>query len=1270
MDPNNRMLGKSGEEALTAGIRGFFGGAAGSALMRPIMRAGVREPGVAGAPSRFERAALGVLGAGDSTTRRALGSAFSSAGTRAAEIGVDRARGRRGVTSEATAGEIRDMFLQGLLQGALERRGEVFGDRMRARRAAARTPTAAPELPAPVREPPPPPPPPQRDAAVTLPPHVADAVPPGLRGAVGDAARAARHTAPVPEPAPVPMRPTAPLAEPTVPRPMPATAEAPAVPRAVGADDEPTLRFVRPPAEESVEPTRQPPRPSEETEPPTRRQPAPVEEAEPPTRRRPPPLPEDARQASARRRAEAAEPELIELPETSAMMPPDPRSRAQAEEMFRNSIRDDPSREVGLYVNSVTGEHVLIQGTERMVIVAGDDRHPVGIAGEGHPQRWKELLDADRGEWHLVAHNHPGNADDSPDGWRTRLPSGRGGDFSVMMDESRAMGGAARHSKIAVMHDGRPSITEFAYDPTSPRPFAIIYDDPATGQRVFRRFKSLEGYGEFFAGRTGGSPDVDTPSAPAAVRRLDEITLLHGTSAADAASIRQGGVVVSGKKGRADDFGAGFYLTLDTANAEVYAADRARRREVAEGVPHVGEVLEFRLRLDDLGVRIDVRPGGEHRAAWEAFMAAPRGGPPDFRPTPPAMVAMLERRGIAVPSLRDVISSPRGAEVRGVAFDAFLASIGMSHADVVHGDLGGVGTIGIHMPEGGEQIAIRTPEAAARLTAAMGRGSGGGGQPTLPRTVPPPEAISPPVPRSAAAAETAAGRGPIVAGAESGLPAPPRPRAPGEKIGGQVIEELVRAAIPNMTDADVDRVIASLDTALPSAEAVFAPGRPSDPGDRAAIQQRAIDATVDAMRARGFPPQDIARLQEMLAVGGPWVRRVMLAETQEGQAHAAAALVEERLGGPLNFDRDTLLRVAASLRDRGVADPLRTAARWSLRGMQPHEIVEFLGVLGRLEYDPSLQFGFGTHRRQAGRTDAAEVARVRAIEALRGARGVQRGALLRDILARADPRHRRQANLLDWAGGAAAGRGDTARARTLDRDLVQQWHAYLAHAAARGRRPTLEGFAAYIGVYNKVTQRPRIDEILGIELASQPVRPGQPSDALAMGLIPLRVPNDYQPNIRGIDSLGLRPSDGFIVIIDSKAHTATAKNGGLVSEVGAFFPNLVENMRSAAADLRRDIRAARAAGATVDPAIDAVTTRMYRCARDLERAFPAGIDLSKPNAAAEVRRILLKHKVELVITANLVANPVTGVSQPLRDAGVRFLRYYPPPRLPPAEEEQ
>ena len=56
-----------------------------------------------------------------------------------------------------------------------------------------------------------------------------------------------------------------------------------------------------------------------------------------------------------------------------------------------------------------------------------------------------------------------------------------------------------------------------------------------------------------------------------------------------------------------------------------------------------------------------------------------------------------------------------------------------------------------------------------------------------------------------------------------------------------------------------------------------------------------------------------------------------------------------------------------------------------------------------------------------------------------------------------------------------------------------------------------------------------------------------------------------------------------------------------------------------------------------------VPIRMERCAAELAKAFPNGIDLSKRGAAGRVARILRKHKIELVVTANLVRNPVTGV---------------------------
>ena len=1313
MDPELRRKGRAGEEAFHAGFRGFLGGALGSVVMRPIMRAGV------GGSAAQPHAPPTLMG---NMARRGFGSAFSGTTSRAVELGYDRSRGQQVGSTDEVIGALREAFVQNMIQGAAEARAEHWTDTRRAaalaaRRASARAPSvetetaaARPLTAAPEREPSVAPRPPVVDEAEAQARAVRDAIPPDVRGDVASASRAVSSEFP-------------PITAPQVPHLPAPEVEAPRtpVPRAVGADDEPTQRIVRPPVEERIAPPLQPTRPAEEPEPSTLRRPAPVEEAEPPTRpvprpegteepeprtrRRPPPLPEDARRAAARRRAEAAEPGLIELPETSAMMPPDPRSRAQAQEMFHNSIRDDPSREVGLYVNSATGEHVLIQGTARMVIVAGDESNPVGIAGEGHPQRWKELLDDDRGQWHLVAHNHPGNADDSPNGWRTRLPSGRGGDFSVMMHESSAMGGATRHSSIAVMHEGRPSITEFAYDPSSPRPFAIIYDDPATGQRVFRRFKSLEGYGEFFERLTGVSPHIDTPSAPAAAPRPDEITLLHGTSAADAASIRRNGVIVTGKKGRADDFGAGFYLTFDTANAEVYATHRAAGRERDEGVRHVGEVLEFKLRLDDLGVRVDVRPGGEHRAAWDAFLSVPRGPEPDFKPTPPALVAMLEQRGLAVPRFRDLISGASGADIRGAAFDVFLASIGMSHADVVHGDLGGVGTTGIHRPEGGEQIAIRTPEAAARLTAALRRGSAVGGDPSMPRSVPPPEAISPPpVPRS-------------VGAPDSERTAATRPRAPSEEP----------APRPRTRAHDVDELFAEVQVELdhPAPAVAAAPGEPTTarpasrptalPSEAGTLSQPTLDRlqagarqTADAALAemRAARGAEAARhLEELILLvprvmtGGPetevsatsrgprWRVGLLDASTETIRDRRFAEL-PGALGEKLVLDPPSRARLAALLRARRAdarpgesprtraAEVEATIARWERQGMNRREVRAYEAQARRLETYAQGEAGFGTARRASMRAEE-DALRSSVDQRMRRAPDVEERDLLRRIL-----RDTGEGWLAAFARSSMPLRG------TRGWDVIEQWHAYLDNVAANNRQnprsrltPSQEGFERYMRRYMKGTQRPRLSELAAAEAVSQHaqdvLRRG-PGDPPPPGLEMLKIALDIdlgtrrsrnEPSEAGTDYLGLRPGDGVLVYGDDKAHQATLRNRGAVEEVEAFVPNLATNMRADADMLDTRFAALRERGLAVEDRHAAVPDRLRVCAAALEAAFPRGITLRGRRAQARFRNILAQHKVELIVTAAAVPRGVDRVAPRLARAGVRFLSAVPRRALDEEDEE-
>jgi hypothetical protein len=481
------------------------------------------------------------------------------------------------------------------------------------------------------------------------------------------------------------------------------------------------------------------------------------------------------------------------------------------------------------------------------------------------------------------------------------------------------------------------------------------------------------------------------------------------------------------------------------------------------------------------------------------------------------------------------------------------------------------------------------------------------------------------------------------------------PVPPPSKIGNQPIEALVRTAIPSLTDPVVDRVIASLDRAFPDGPAApRTPPAPVSEAERAAIRQAPIDDVLRAMAASAHGAAGAARLREMLLLGGDAMRGVVLSETIDGRSRSQAAL-EQRLARPLGLSREELIAVATMLRDRGVAEPLRTAARWSLRGLTPAEAADFLATMGRLQYDPAIRFGFGTHRRQQERRADADAARRQVLDALDSFDGaVPQAAMLRALVAGLASTDRAAGTFLRWAAGdILTDAPGTPGQRTRAMDLVEQWRAYVASVGTGA--PSADGFLRYVRMYNRGTQLPRIDEMMGIELAAQPPRPGQPPDALAMGLLPLRVPNDYRPNLPGLDSMGLRPSDGAIVIIDSKAHRASEANGGVISDVSAFFPNLATNMRAAAADLRRDIVAARQAGATIRPDIDAVSARLVAAARAVEVAFPNGIDLSQPGAPARMAAILRRHNIDLVVTVNMVGRPVRAVSARLAAAGVRFL---------------
>src|SRR5262249_9567588 len=150
------------------------------------------------------------------------------------------------------------------------------------------------------------------------------------------------------------------------------------------------------------------------------------------------------------------------------------------------------------------------------------------------------------------------------------------GDFQVLRHESQAAGGGPRSSVIDFTHEGRAGQTVFGFDPAERKPYWIDVENPATGKREQHRFATPGEY-EGGAQQQGAAPNRDVPAAPrasplpgATPRHDEELTLRHGTTEADADAIRAVGIDPHRKSGAADDFGRGFYMTLDEANARHY----------------------------------------------------------------------------------------------------------------------------------------------------------------------------------------------------------------------------------------------------------------------------------------------------------------------------------------------------------------------------------------------------------------------------------------------------------------------------------------------------------------------------------------------------------------------------------------------------------------------------------------------------------------------------------------------------------------------------
>lgn len=142
-----------------------------------------------------------------------------------------------------------------------------------------------------------------------------------------------------------------------------------------------------------------------------------------------------------------------------------PHSLHEAQGLVVKMLHEDPTREVGLFRNTETGEYIVVRGKETRVTVETGPGGEAGPRGKGMAQRWKELLgaDGDVGNWELVVHTHPSEFG-MPIDPLNRYPSSGKGDFGVIHDDSESAGGQPRQSEIWYFDGIRMQRTQFGVD--------------------------------------------------------------------------------------------------------------------------------------------------------------------------------------------------------------------------------------------------------------------------------------------------------------------------------------------------------------------------------------------------------------------------------------------------------------------------------------------------------------------------------------------------------------------------------------------------------------------------------------------------------------------------------------------------------------------------------------------------------------------------------------------------------------------------------------
>ncbi|SFI42805.1 hypothetical protein [Albimonas pacifica] len=1267
--------GRFGEEFTHAMLRGFMSGGISAGTMRPFSAA-------AGGAERY--------GVGAQALIRGVGSGVTGSGTAAFERAYDHSRGKDvgsfhdGVTAVLQAGG------QAAVQGWGEAHAERYGDDSGLARAMHRRivprrvrrpsgpsgPTgageAAPELAPAAPRPPAAAEAPPVEAAPRPRPEGEAAPPPARRPPTSSESRELAETLDAmsvgmelglspEEVAPVRIPGPEPEAAPVPPAPRP-QAEAP--PAAAGAAAE-APASPRLPAEAPAAPRM-------------------AGEGAPPGRRGPPPLPE----------AMGGPPRPLTrhdpMPEGTVMQSADATSLDDHLTMYRASIGEDPAREAAIYRNAETGEYIVVQGEERVVSVGTGEEGLAGPAAAGMAQRWKELLDADAGRWELEAHHQPGV--DPTDGrlGAHRLPSGADGDFGVLMGESRAAGGGARVSEINVGGELQPS-TRFAYDPDSPDArFRVEFHDPRTGRTEAHAFPTLDAYARWFMAETGRAMPTAFDEGPAQ-------TLLHGTHSGHAGTIRREGVDVARAAAAEQDFGQGFYMARTEADGLAYAERTTRSaRGLAQAEARgpddprhtaAPEVMRARLPLSELGSVVDVRPGGAHRELWIEFLG---------RPLLPIGAAMTRAQ------IEAVIADPGGYPShwvhvttrgdRSEAFNAFLRAHGLD-PDVVVGDLGGLGTTGTGT---GDQVMIRSPRAARRVSRALEAGPATREAPLppdLPRTPagdagngPPAPAEAgprPPGPQPDAAAAAPAARGALAEAEAAEAARRPAPEASAEALAAAAdAAGAAPGAAAREAMSPVDRAFAEIDWSVD--ERPRAPP-PAEPAAQTPEMRAAGDAAVARVRemieAR-MGPAAARRLDELLLVGGDDMRRMLLAETHDGRLRARERLAE-RLAEPLGrrlsqTEAEALAEVlvARARDDRPDApeaelrrEAAERLARWSEHGMGADEVEAMLAADARLYDDPSAQLDGATKRYGYGRLRRDEMAEAEA-PVLAAAR-----ERLDDPAVQVEGREE-LARALDHPDGEALRRFAYATMppdAAGEWDLLAQWRAYRDHVAAHNRgleagatprEITAEGFLGYMRGHQRRTQLPRVSEVesafqtFGVPIDGDVHPVDAPFAVLkwAQEPDPDRGPHATrnEPNAPGSDLLGVNRETGEILYVDDKAWSV---RGGEteIDEVPALTRTLAQNMEDDADALDLQLQALRDADVEVDPVVADVPRRLREAAAAVRDQFsPESFDLERHGP--RLARLMAFYDIRLAVTNARPTEPRrSDVTAKLKKAGVSFL---------------